>query len=59
MPQSSLNQEELQCKQKAYSLLYQLITKRNLILANLDLPTYDVPWLKVPVVPQSPPTDSF
>ena len=30
-------------------MLHQLINKRDNILRNLDLPSYEVPWLKVPV----------
>jgi len=35
-------------KKKAYCMLYQFINKRDQILRNLDLPTYQVPWLRVP-----------
>ena len=35
-------------KKKAYCLLVQFIAKRDQILRNLDLPTYEVPWLRVP-----------
>lgn len=41
-------QEEMLAKKKAYYLLYQFINKRDQILRSLDLPMYEVPWLRVP-----------
>ena len=35
-------------KKKAYCMLYQFINKRDQILRNLDLPSYQVQWLRVP-----------
>ena len=35
-------------KEKAYYLLSSLLAKRNQILGNLSLPTYEIPWLRVP-----------
>ena len=35
-------------KKKAYCMLNQFINKRDQILRNLDLPLYQVPWLRVP-----------
>ena len=40
--------EELMHKEKAYYLLSSLLVKRDQILSNLGLPSYEVPWLRVP-----------
>ena len=48
MEAAEADQEELILKKKAYCLLYQFISKRDSILRNLDLPSYEVPWLRVP-----------
>ena len=40
--------EDLVSKKKAYYLLSSLLAKRDQILSNLGLPSYEVPWLRVP-----------
>ena len=47
-PQVSSESEEFLLKKKAYCLLTSLLAKRDQILNNLDLPKYEVPWLRVP-----------